>query len=182
MRIISGEMRGFKLKAPKGMDTRPTSDKVKESLFSIMGYIESSSEVLDLYSGSGNIGLEFLSRGAESACFIDTDAKAISTIKDNIEKCKVSDRATVYKNDVSRAMEMLANRSKKFDYIFMDPPYKSGLVEKTIDKVAELDLLKDGGLLIAEHERGLVLEDSVGSMKKVDNRRYGDTEITFYRK
>ncbi len=181
MRIISGEMRGFKLRAPKGTDTRPTSDRVKESLFSILGYIESTSKVLDLFAGSGNVGLEFLSRGAEEAYFIDSSAESVSVIKENIKKCRVEDCTYVYKNDVLKSIDILSRKRKKFDYIFLDPPYKRGIAEEVLEKISEADILNEGALVIVEHEDGLEFEEYKG-LENIDSRKYGSTGITFFRK
>lgn len=181
MRIISGEMKGFKLKSPKGTDTRPTSDRVKESLFNIIGYIDSDSKVLDLFSGSGNIGLEFLSRGAKIAYFIDNSSVAISTVKDNIEKCKVEKKTKIFKNDVFKALEILDKRKEKFDYIFLDPPYEQGLIKDVLEQISSLDILKEDALVIVEYESNLNLEN-FGNLNLVDTRKYGTTKISFYRK
>lgn len=182
MRIVAGEMRGFRLRSPKGLDTRPTPDRVKESLFSIIGYIDSTAKVLDLFSGSAAIGLEFLSRGAETAYFIDKSPESISAIRDNIEKCKVKDRTKVFKNDVFKAIEILGIKREKFDFIFLDPPYEQGLSEKALIKISESDILKDDGLIIVEHESALDLNEKIVELSKVDNRIYGTTGLSFYRK
>lgn len=182
MRIVAGEMRGFRLKSPKGMDTRPTPDRVKESLFSIIGYIDSTSKVLDLFSGSAAVGLEFISRGAETAYFIDKSSDSITAIKYNIEKCKVKDRTKVFKNDVFKAIEILGKKREKFDYIFLDPPYEQGLAEKSLKKIFESDILNEEGLIIVEHEGNLVLEEKYGDLIKSDSRVYGTTGLSFYRK
>lgn len=181
MRIIAGEMKGFKLKAPKGIETRPTSDRVKESLFNIIGYVESSSRVLDLFSGSGNIGLEFLSRGAEEVYFIDNDPDSIKTIKENSKKCKVENRSHIFKNDVFKAIEVLNRKRVKFDYIFLDPPYNRGIGEKVIEKISNLDILKCDGLIIVEHEKDSKLKENF-KIKVIDNRLYGTTELTFLKR
>lgn len=183
MRIISGEYRGFRLKAPKGENTRPTTDRVKESVFSIIESkkrITSEAQVLDLFAGSGGIGLEFLSRGAAHACFVDSDASSISIIKDNISKCKVENRTEVYRNDVLKAVELLSRKRKKFDYIYMDPPYEKNIIPKVIETIYNSGVLNSNGIIIAEHEAGLELEDAECNMVKIDSRKYGSIGVSFF--
>lgn len=185
MRIISGEYRGFKLKAPKGTNTRPTTDRVKESVFSIIEskkHINSRAEVLDLFSGSGGMGLEFLSRGASRVCFIDIDMNSINTLKENISKCKAESKTEVYKNDVIKAIELLSKKNKKFDYIFMDPPYEKNIIPKVIETIYNSGILNPEGIIIAEHEFGLEIEERIGDIKKVDTRKYGTTGVSFFTK
>ena len=181
MRIIAGNMRGLKLKSPKGQNTRPTSDRVKESLFNILGYIESDSIVLDLFSGSGNIGLEFLSRGAKKVYFIEKDPSTISLLKENIKKCKAENITEVYRNDVLKSIEIFEKKRKKFDYIFLDPPYNIGLSEKVLAKIASSNLLNEKGLIIVEHEVELEFNECYG-LEEIDRRSYGSTGISFFRK
>ncbi len=182
MRVITGSARGHVLKAPKGENTRPTSDKVKESLFNIIGYIDEDSVVLDLFSGSGGMGIEFLSRGANECHFIDSNESSIKIIKENLEKTKLIDKSLVYKNSVDRAIKTLASKKIKFDYIFLDPPYDKALVIKTLEEINSAKLLKDDGEIIIEHETRLELVDQYFELIKTDYRKYGDTSISFYRK
>lgn len=183
MRIITGKYRGFKLKTPKGENTRPTTDRVKESVFSIIESkkpITSGAEVLDLFAGSGGIGLEFLSRGAASACFIDGDSNSINAIKENIAKCEVESSTEVHKNDVCRALELLARKKRKFDYIYMDPPYDKNIIPKVIETIYNSGVLKENGIIIAEHESKLELEESIAGFLKTDYRKYGNTGVSFF--
>lgn len=182
MRIISGNMRGLRLKSPKGNDTRPTADRVKESLFNILGYIESNSIVLDLFSGSGNIGLEFLSRGAKKVYFIENDKNSVSILKENIKKCRVEESTEVYRNDVIKSIEIFDKKRLKFDYIFLDPPYNKGLAEKTLERISNSNLLNDRSIIIIEHEVELEFADEYYGIEKIDRRNYGSTAITFFRK
>ena len=181
MRVITGSARGHVLKAPKGENTRPTSDKVKESLFNIIGYIDEDSVVLDLFSGSGAIGIEFLSRGAKFCYFIDTDSSSIKIIKENLEKTKLSEKSLVYKNDVERAIKTLGNRRIEFDYIFLDPPYNKECVTNTLENINTEKLLKKTGEIMVEHETRLELPDSCYGFIKTDYRKYGDTSVSFYK-
>lgn len=183
MRIISGEYRGFRLKTPKGENTRPTTDRVKESVFSIIEskkHITSRARVLDLFAGSGGIGLEFLSRGAGHACFVDSDANSISAIKENIAKCKVDDLTEVYRNDAAKAIELLSRKRNKYDYIYMDPPYEKNIIPKILETIYNSGILNSNGLVIAEHESGLDMEENVCNMAKIDSRRYGSIGVSFF--
>ncbi len=182
MRVITGSARGSVLKAPKGENTRPTSDRVKESLFNIIGYINEEDVVLDLFSGSGGIGIEFLSRGAKSCYFIDEDQNSINVIKANLEKTRLLDRSLIYKNSVDRAIRTLASKNSKFNYIFLDPPYNKDYVEGTLGNISRENLLSESGKVIIEHESRLELKNSYFDLIKVDCRKYGDTSISFYEK
>ncbi|OHW62660.1 ribosomal RNA small subunit methyltransferase D [Andreesenia angusta] len=183
MRIISGEYRGFRLKTPKGDSTRPTTDRVKESVFSMIEskkHITSGARVLDLFAGSGGIGLEFLSRGAAHACFVDSDASSISVIKENIAKCRAEDSTEVYRNDAFKAIELLSRKRHKFDYIFMDPPYEKNIIPKILETIYNSGILSSNGLIIAEHEAGLEMEENVCNMAKIDSRKYGSIGVSFF--
>lgn len=182
MRVITGLARGHALKAPKGENTRPTSDKVKESIFNIMGLIDENSIVLDLFSGSGAVGIEFLSRGAKQCYFIDSDGNSIKIIKENLRKTKLEEKSLVYKNQVDKAVKVLGSRKVKFDYIFLDPPYNKELVKSTLEGISFEKLLNCEGLIIIEHETKLELEDKYDDLIKIDYRKYGDTSVSFYRK
>lgn len=181
MRVITGKAKGCRLIAPKGLHTRPTSDKVKESLFNILGNISEDSIVLDLYSGSGNVGIEFLSRGANSCYFIDNDINSIKSIKENLKRTKFTDQAFVYKNTVERALHTLSKKDTTFDFIFMDPPYRKEIIIPILEKICGGKLLNDYGLVIVEHESNLELPENILELNKVDSRQYGGTAISFYK-
>ncbi|MTI47712.1 16S rRNA (guanine(966)-N(2))-methyltransferase RsmD [Sporosalibacterium faouarense] len=181
MRVITGKAKGKRLKAPKGLSTRPTTDRVKESLFNIIGLIPEDSLVLDLFSGSGNVGIEFLSRGALECYFIDNDFNSIKIIKENLENTKFISQANVFKNSVGSAIKVLGKKSKKFHYIFMDPPYEKNLVVPSLESICDEDLLVNDGIVIIEHESKTELPDKIKNITTFDTRRYGDTTITFYK-
>ena len=181
MRVITGSARGHKLKAPTGENTRPTSDRVKESLFNILGIIAEEDVVLDLFSGSGGIGIEFLSRGANFAYFVDENEESVKIINDNLVKTKLADKALVYKDKVDRAIKKLAVKDIRFDYIFLDPPYNKEIVVETLENLIQEKLLKKTGQVIIEHETKLELPDKFKNLIKTDYRKYGDTSISFYR-
>lgn len=182
MRIIAGEAKNKKLKSRKGMDTRPTLGSVKESLFSIIApYIEGA-RFLDLFSGTGNIALEALSRGAEKAIMIEQDQEALKIIIENINALGFENRCRAYKNDVVRAVEILGRKGEKFDIIFMDPPYKQELCKKSLKAIEKADILAEDGLIICEHHMLEDLEDEMYGFKKADCRKYGKKTMTFYTK
>lgn len=180
LRVISGSRKGFRLKAPKGLCTRPTQDKVKESLFNIIGGIKAGSNVLDLYSGSGGIGIEFLSRGAGKCYFIDSSKDSIIAIKENLQKTSFLEESIVYHNDIFRSMNILGNKKISFDYIFMDPPYDKNLEKRTLKLICEKQIISNSGIIIVEHRKSTTLEETLFCLKKIDERNYGDTTISFY--
>ena len=142
MRIISGTSRGSRLVTLEGTETRPTLDRVKEPLFSIIQMHIKDARVLDLFAGSGALGLETLSRGAKSAVFSDISDKAINVIKQNVEKTKLGEKAIVLKGSYEDILKQMKNENKEFDLIFLDPPYKGGLLEDAIKRILEYNLLK----------------------------------------
>ncbi|MCR5109210.1 MAG: 16S rRNA (guanine(966)-N(2))-methyltransferase RsmD [Lachnospiraceae bacterium] len=150
MRVIAGEMRSIKLAAPNGYDTRPTSDKVKETLFNVlMPYIYSDSCFLDLFAGSGAIGIEALSRGAKRAVFAERSKAALKCIEENIKKCRLEDRTKVISGDVFFTLRKLEG-DEDFDIIFLDPPYDTGTEKEVIKYLDTSGLLRDDGIIIAE--------------------------------
>lgn len=182
MRVISGKRKGHNLKTIKSNDIRPTEDRVKESVFNILGNIESDSMVLDLFAGTGAIGIEFLSRGAELAYFIDTSFNSIKVIKENLSHTKLEDRAQVYKQNSLVAIKVLNEREVKFDYIYIDPPFKGHkLFHEVLESLTEYPILKKEGLIIIEHEKSLKIKEDLTSFKKIDERKYGNKIVNFLR-
>lgn len=175
MRIISGSARGRSLDAPKGLSTRPTTDRVKESLFGILQFRIGGTRVLDLFSGSGGLGLEALSRGAQFAVFNDTDRESVRVIKNNLKSLAFEDHAAVYSLDFNACLKLLASKGERFDLIFLDPPYGKGLETEAVKRIHELDLLLEDGRIVIEHAAKTRIE--LPSI--VDTRKYGDTCITF---
>lgn len=183
MRVISGEKKGHRLKAPKGMDVRPTEDKIKESIFNIIRPLKIESIVLDLFAGSGSIGIEFLSRGAKKAYFVDASQNSIDVIKENINHTKLGDKSKVLKMDANRALSKFSGDNLKFDYIYLDPPFKyHELLYKVINSIDKYDLLESNGVLLIEHEKELNLEEEINNLNKYDFRNYGSKSISFYKK
>ena len=149
MRVIAGTAKRLQLKTVDGMDTRPTTDRIKETLFNMISEYLADSNFLDLFSGSGAIGIEALSRGAAHASFVEQSKKAMTCIRENLAYTKLSDRADVYETDVFNALSRMEGR-KCFDYIFMDPPYNQLLEKKVLEYLSTSTLLSDDGIIIVE--------------------------------
>ncbi len=180
-RIISGTAGGIILDTPQGMKTRPTSDRAKEALFSILGNIYCGGAVLDLFSGTGSLGLESLSRGAVSCIFIDQDKKAVDVIKMNTEKCGLYHEVGVLCMDVLKALNSADVLKYKYSCIFMDPPYGKKLLMGTIEKISENDIIKKKGILVVEHSALEVPPKEIAGFVCVDRRKYGTVNFSFYR-
>lgn len=181
MRVISGTRKGHKLKAPKGTMVRPTEDKIKESLFNILGPIRRESIVLDLFAGSGAIGIEFLSRGAERAYFIDKYFESIKTINDNLQHTKFEEQSVVIKGDSLRELEKFGKSNMVFNYIFIDPPYKDlKILSKVLKSLDEKSILDSNGIIIVEHDKNLDLP--LEQFKLIDERKYGNKIISFLKR
>lgn len=179
VRVISGRAKGTKLASIAGQETRPTSDRVKEALFNILGPKVRESTFLDLYAGSGGIGLEALSRGATRVVWIDSSAASTRQIKANLEKTRL-EGGTIYTNDVARALVQLSRGSQQFDFIFLDPPYGQGHVLKTLTQIENLGLLKRNGIIIAEAGKKEEAPLSVSKLCLERVQYYGDTQLIFY--
>jgi len=150
MRIISGTARGRKLAEPAGYETRPTTGMVKESIFNMIQFDVEGRKVLDLFAGTGQLGIEALSRGAKSAVFVDLSPDAAKLIRQNLIKCGLSDSATVYTRDAIKFIANEGNINEKFDLVFIDPPYGSALANEAIQKIIKIDKLDTNGIIICE--------------------------------
>jgi 16S rRNA (guanine966-N2)-methyltransferase len=179
VRVIAGAAKGTLLHSPKGRGTRPTSDKVKGALFNILGPLHEEADFLDLFAGSGAIGIEALSRGAVRAEFVENEATAVQSITKNLHKTGFSDRSRVMPLDVLAALRILGREGWSFDYIFLDPPYKSALIAPVLKAIKERDLLKRRGIIIVEHaqDHSDWLVDSPMQLHK--QRSYGDSVLSF---
>jgi 16S rRNA (guanine966-N2)-methyltransferase len=182
MRIISGEKKGLPLKAVPGSSTRPTTDKVKESIFNIIGPYFDGGIALDLYAGSGGLGIEALSRGVDKVIFVDQDRKAVSTVKANLSQCDLSAQAEVYRNDADRAIKALIKRDISFSLIFLDPPYAKQKIAAEISILTDHNLLEDDGVIVTEHDVGVRLPEEINELTKVRSETYGDTTISIFKK
>ena len=177
MRVIAGEARGRRLEALPGTDvTRPTLSQVKEAMFSIVQFDLPGARVLDLYAGSGQLGIEALSRGAESAVFVERRKDALQAIRENLEACGFSDRARVVNGD---AMSYLKS-GEKFDLIFLDPPYASGLLQQALEEIARFDICRRHGIIVAESAADQALPPLSGSYSIYREYRYGKIKLTVY--
>ncbi|MDR7076403.1 16S rRNA (guanine(966)-N(2))-methyltransferase RsmD [Neobacillus niacini] len=180
MRVVSGVCKGRALKAVPGNTTRPTTDKVKEALFNMIGPYFDGGAGLDLFAGSGGLGLEALSRGLDKVIFVDRDVKAIQTIHENIQACKMEQKAEVYRNDADRALKALIKREICFDYIFLDPPYKKQQLISLMQKISENRLLNNDGYVICEHGHDVELPETAGEFSQYKHEKYGIIAITIY--
>jgi 16S rRNA (guanine(966)-N(2))-methyltransferase RsmD len=182
LRIISGTNKGKRLYAPEGAAVRPTSDKIKEAIFNIIGPIDEEAAVLELFAGSGGIGIEFLARGAKHCTFVDVSRKSLNYVKKNLDLCNFSSKAKIMLNDYEKAIISLSQNNEKFDYIFADPPYALNLSNNIINKVFEFDIIKSGGLLIIETDKSeKVIDNKDTSMVKYKEKIYGRTRISLIR-
>lgn len=180
MRVITGSAKGHKLKAPKGMATRPMLDRVKEAVFSVLeGYGPLRGRVLDLYAGTGSLGIECLSRGASWADFVERSPHVCKIIAENLVHTKFSECSKVHNTPVSRYVTS-ARPAAKYDIIFMDPPYADPAIEETILAVTGADWLAEEGLLIVGHSPRVVLADQYGTVRRIKLRRLGDSCFSIF--
>ena len=179
MRVIAGKAKGITLKTPDGLQTRPTADRVKEALFSIIQFDIPGARVLDLFGGTGQLGIEAISRGAKNAVIVDASDKACRLIKENLRRAHMEGEGTVIRADY---LQYLSNCCERFDLIFLDPPYAEVFLENSLKKITEIDILQSGGIIIAEHpvEKALTLDFDGFSRSK--DYKYGNTLLTLYRK
>ena len=177
MRVIAGDYKGRKLRTPSDYSIRPTTDKVKEALFSILAEEIYGSRVLDLFSGTGNLGIEALSRGADECVFGDNSRESIRLIKENIAHCGAEDGAVVMPGDFRK---LLMNVQGTFDIILLDPPYGKGLMEPCFELIRERGLLSDGGVIVAEHRKEERFPDELQGYRKVKERKYGIVMLSIY--
>lgn len=185
MRIIGGKHRGTKLYTLEGFDTRPTLDRVKEPLFSIINFDLPETTVLDLFSGSGALGLESISRGASKAVLCDYSRKAIHIIEQNVDKLNSNSEIKILNQDYLKALQTLKEQNEKFDIIFLDPPYKTDFYEKSIEKIIQYDLLKKDGIIILETDRKDEVISNINQLNLLDvydERKYGRVYLVFLRR
>lgn len=180
MRVTSGILKNKKIKSRKGYDTRPTLERIKEAIFSILSDKVLDSTFLDLYAGTGNMTFEAISRGAKRAILIEENKEALRVIIENVNNLGIEDKCRAYKNDVFRAIEILKNKDEEFNIIFMDAPYKENLTTKTIEKLSEFDILSKDGIIIAEHSTYEKLANKIGNYIKLDERDYNKKVVSMY--
>lgn len=177
MRVITGSARGRRLKEPADMEQRPTTDKVKESLFNIIQFDVEGRKVLDLFAGTGQLGIEALSRGAESVLFVDCANKAIALVNENLERTGLKERATVLRADWKEAL--LRNKGK-FDIIFLDPPYDTDMLKNALHAIAEIDILSCNGIIACESRADAVLPALAAPYEMASQHKYGKIMLTIY--
>ena len=179
MRVITGKARGVTLKTPDGMQTRPTSDRVKEALFSIINFDIPGARVLDLFGGTGQLGIEALSRGAKSAVFVDAGEPACRLIRENLKRTMLEADGKVVRNDY---LSYLNHCREQFDIIFLDPPYAEVFLENSLKRIAEIDILQSNGIIVAERPLGKDLPWEMKGFTRSKDYKYGNTLLTIYRK
>lgn len=179
MRVITGRARGVRLKTPEGLNTRPTTDRVKEGLFSVIQFEIEGRTVLDLFAGTGQLGIEALSRGASHAVFVDQGLKAVQLVKENVKRAGMEKCSRVMQSDYA---SFLKSTKETFDIIFLDPPYAEKFLENALNIISEIDILRDGGIIICEKtvEKPLNLEYPGLIFRK--EYRYGKTSLVLFRK
>ena len=183
MRIITGKARGLHLNVPKNYDVRPTADRVKESLFNIIGSKIVDAAVLDLFAGSGNLGLESWSRGARLVRFVDNSRVSLRLTESNIQKCRAEAECKVLKHDAEAAVDLLYKQGQRFDLVFVDPPYNKGWVQKILVKLEKTPILAESGWLVAEHSMHDDIAIAVSDGYEIFRRQqYGETVLTFIRR
>jgi 16S rRNA (guanine966-N2)-methyltransferase len=182
MRVTAGADRGRKLRAPRGATTRPTGAKVREAIFNILGP-PPPHPVLDLFAGTGSLGIEALSRGAVSATFVERDARALAALHRNLRDLGFSGQAHVIGANVISALHRMASQTegKVFGWVFLDPPYASGEADQALSALAGSELLAEGAVIVVEHDRRHLPGEVFGILGMTDRRFYGDTGVSFYR-
>ncbi|MEK6692475.1 MAG: 16S rRNA (guanine(966)-N(2))-methyltransferase RsmD [Nitrospirota bacterium] len=180
MKVVSGISRGRRLKGSKA-GIRPTSEKVKEALFDIIGEKVKGAIFLDLYAGTGAIGIEALSRGGEKAVFVESDPSLRRVIRENVSSLGLGEKADVVGQDAGRFLNNAMKKAERFDIIFLDPPYHTGEMDRIIKILSKGDVLNEDGVLVAEHFKKKKLPEEVGLLRLLKEYRYGDTVLTFYK-
>lgn len=179
MRVITGKARGVVLKTPEGLVTRPTTDRVKEALFSIIHFDIPGARVLDLFGGTGQLGIEALSRDAAFAVFVDEREDACKLIKENLRRTKLEQNARVVRSDY---LSYLNSCREKFDIILLDPPYAEIFLENSLKRITEIDILQSGGIIVSERPLGKELLWDFPGYTRSKDYKYGNTLLTLYRK
>ena len=179
MRVITGKARGVQLKTPDGMQTRPTTDRVKEALFSIINFEIPGAKVLDLFGGTGQLGIEALSRGAKSAVFVDARDDACKLIKENLRRTKLEQDGSVVRSDY---LDYLKRCREQYSIIFLDPPYAEVFLENALKQITEIDILQSDGIIVTERPLGKELPWEFEGFTRSKDYKYGKTLLTIYRK
>ncbi len=184
MRIIAGKFKSRRLTNSKNMTVRPTTDRVKESVFSILNKKVMNTRFLDLCAGTGNIGIEALSRGAKQVTFLEQNLKCLRLIEQNLQACgfETSDpQVQLIRSDVTKGITMLHTRSETFELIYFDPPYDAELYDKCLSHISDTCILESTGILLVEHRKKNILPLNFGQLTCDRHKHYGDTCLSFYR-
>ncbi len=179
MRVITGKARGIQLKTPEGLQTRPTTDRVKEAMFSIIQFEIPGARVLDLFGGTGQLGIEALSRGAKTAVFVDAGDKACALIKENLKRTKMEGEGRVVRSDY---LDYLKRCRETFDIILLDPPYAEVFLENALKCITEIDILQSGGIIVMERPLGKELPWEYDGFQRSRDYKYGQTLLAIYRR
>ena len=181
MRVIAGKYKSRRLAAPPGMQTRPTSDRLRETLFNVVAHAIEGSVWLDLFAGSGAIGIEALSRGARSVYFVESSGVAARTIRNNLHTLEIDEGTEVVERDAATALRMLDSQAVTCDFVFLDPPYrKMGDYEQVLGFLSQSRLLNPASQVIAEHDKHFDPGDTFGSLRRHRSLRHGDAVLSFY--
>lgn len=181
MRVVAGERKGMPLKAIAGTTTRPTTDKVKESIFNMIGPFFNGGIVLDLFAGSGGLGIEALSRGMDKAIFVEKDARAFQTLQENIQKCRYEEQVETFRTDAKRAIKGFIKRDIKVDLVILDPPYHKEEYYELVNVLIENDKMDDNAIILCEHAKEVDLPKEFGKFSLQRKETYGGTIISIYR-
>lgn len=176
MRVIAGKAKGLHLRAPSTSRVRPATDKVKGAIFNILGNIEGV-RALDLFAGTGSVGIEALSRGARECHFVESDRATVRVVEKNLDHCRLKDLAQVWNMPVSQGISKLSRKNKSFDLVFVDPPYDRSYVNSTLEMLAQSPLLGENTVVVVEHSPREMPQE--GKLAVIDQRRYGQTTISF---
>ncbi|MFH2138965.1 MAG: 16S rRNA (guanine(966)-N(2))-methyltransferase RsmD [Candidatus Omnitrophota bacterium] len=180
MRITSGDFKGRTLKIPKSKNVRPTSEKVRQAIFDVLGDFVQGKEVLDLFSGSGALGCEALSRGAKGVTFVENRRESVRIIRENLVSLKLDKKCTILAQDVLTVGGILAKKNKKFQVILADPPYRQDLAKKCLLEIVKYDILNAPTIIIIEHYKKDELPQQLGDIELWQLKKYGDTFVSFY--
>lgn len=180
MRVVAGQAKGRRLRAPRGAGARYTSDFVRQALFNILAPRLDGARFLDLFAGVGSVGIEAASRGAAEVVMVERDPLRVSYVARNLRETGLGECCRVYRQDVFAAIDMLRRRGQQFDLVFLDPPYAGGMAEAALARLAGAGILAPGGVLVVEHGRRETMPATAGPLAAVRRENYGDTALTFY--
>lgn len=180
MRIIAGICKGKNLKSLPGSETRPTSNKVKGSIFDVLSNNIKDKKMLDLFGGTGSVGIEALSRGCSQVTFVEKNQQAMKIIKENVAKCGFTDQASYYNLDAFKAIQLLGKKKTSFDLVYLDPPYNFENTEILLESLLKSEILEALAIVVFESYKKSVLIEKIENLEKIKEKTYGDTKITYY--